>query len=47
MAIRKLGPTGDEITLPSVAIALPVVVHKKMVRAEMSDGSADWAFFKP
>lgn len=46
MAIRRLGPVGAEITLPSVAISLPVVIRKKMVRAEMSDGSADWAFFK-
>lgn len=46
MAVRKLGPAGAEITLPSVAISLPVVIRKKMVRAEMSDGSADWAFFK-
>lgn len=46
MAVRKLGPAGSEITLPSVAKSLPVVIRKKMVRAEMSDGSADWAFFK-
>ena len=46
MAVRKLGPAGEEITLPSVAISLPVVIRKKMVRAEMSDGSTDWAFFK-
>ncbi|MBA7496908.1 hypothetical protein ES702_07517 [subsurface metagenome] len=46
MAIRKLGPAGSEITLPSIAIALPVVISKKIERAEMSDGSARWAFFK-
>lgn len=47
MAVRRLGPAGFEITLPSVAISLPVEIRKKQVRAEMSDGSADWAFFKP
>lgn len=46
MAIRKLGPAGSEIELPSVAIALPVTISKKIERAEMSDGSARWAFFK-
>ena len=46
MAVRKLGPTGEEITLPSIAIALPVTVRKKVDLAEMSDGSLMAAFFK-
>ena len=46
MAIRKLGPLGSEITLPSIAIALPVTIHKKVELAEMSDGSLMAAFFK-
>lgn len=46
MAIRKLGPTGSEITLPSIAIALPITISKKIECAEMSDGSKRWAFFK-
>ena len=46
MAIRKLGPSGSEITLPSIAIALPVTIMKKIERAEMSDGSIRLAFFK-
>lgn len=46
VAIRKLGPSGSEFTLPSIAVALPVNVNKKIDRAEMSDGSARWAFFK-
>lgn len=46
MAIRKLGPVDDLITLPSIAIALPITISKKIERAEMSDGSARWAFFK-
>jgi len=46
MAIRKLGPTGSEITLPSIAIAHPVTINKKVERAEMSDGSGRYGFFK-
>jgi len=46
MAIRKLGPSGSEITLPSIAKALPVTVRKKVELAEMSDGSLMAAFFK-
>lgn len=46
MAIRKLGPEGSEITLPSIAIALPVVIRKKVERAEMADGSGRYGFFK-
>jgi hypothetical protein len=46
MTIRKLGPSGSEITLPSIAIALPITIRKKVDRAEMSDGSARYAFFK-
>lgn len=46
MAVRKLGPTGSEITLPSIAKALPVTVRKKVELAEMSDGSLMPAFFK-
>lgn len=46
MAIRKLGISGSEITLPSIAIAHPVTIHKKVERAEMSDGSGRYAFFK-
>lgn len=46
MAIRKLGPLGSEYALPSIAIALPVTVHKKVERAEMSDGSGRYGFFK-
>jgi hypothetical protein len=46
MATRKLGPSGSEITLPSIAVALPISVNKKVERAEMSDGSGRWAFFK-
>lgn len=46
MAIRKLGISGSEITLPSIAIPLPVTIRKKIERAEMSDGSKRWGFFK-
>jgi len=46
MAIRKLGPAGSEITLPRIAIALPVAVRKKVETPEMSDGSLMAAFFK-
>ena len=46
MAIRKLGPSGSEVTLPSIAIALPVTIHKKIEQEEMSDGSIRLAFFK-
>lgn len=46
MAIRKLGPSGSEITLPSIAVVLPVTVMKKIDQAVMSDGSIRWAFFK-
>lgn len=46
MAIRKLGSAGAEITLPSVTIALPVTVRKKVVLTEMSDGSLMASFFK-
>jgi len=46
MAIRKLGISGSEITLPSIAKALPVTVRKKVELAEMSDGSLMAAFFK-
>lgn len=46
MATRKLGPSGSEYTLPSIAIPLPVTVHKKVDRAEMSDGSGRYGFFK-
>lgn len=46
MATRKLGPSGSEYTLPSIAIPLPVTVHKKVDRAEMSDGSGRYSFFK-
>ena len=46
MAIRKLGPSGSETTLPSIAIAHPVTIHKKVELAEMSDGSLRPAFFK-
>lgn len=45
MATRKLGPAGSEFTLPSIAIVLPVNVHKKVEIAEMSDGSRNPAFF--
>lgn len=46
MAIRKLGPSGSEITLPSIAKALPVTVRKKVDTPEMSDGSLMAIFFK-
>lgn len=46
MAVRKLGPAGSEITLPSIAVALPVTIMKKIDQAVMSDGSIRWAFFK-
>ena len=46
MAVRKLGPTGTETTLPSIGIALPVTIPKKVERAEMSDGSGRYAFFE-
>lgn len=46
MAIRKLGIPGSEITLPSIAIAHPVTIRKKVERAEMSDGSGRYGFFK-
>ena len=46
MAIRKLGPAGSEITLPSIAKALPVTIRKKVELAEMSDGSLMASFFK-
>lgn len=46
MAVRKLGPVGSEITLPSIAVALPITVRKKIDQAVMSDGSIRWAFFK-
>ncbi|MBA7699818.1 hypothetical protein ES703_108521 [subsurface metagenome] len=46
MAIKRLGISGSEITLPSIAIAHPVTVRKKIERAEMSDGSGRYAFFK-
>lgn len=46
MAIRKLGPEGSEFTLPSIAIALPTAVRKKVELAEMSDGSLSPAFYK-
>lgn len=46
MAVRRLGPAGVESRLPSIAIALPIVISKKIECAEMSDGSKRWAFFK-
>lgn len=46
MAIRKLGPADSEITLPSVAKALPVTIRKKVDTPEMSDGSLMAIFFK-
>ena len=46
MGIRKLGPTGSETTLPSIAIAHPITINKKVERAEMSDGSGRYAFFE-
>ncbi|MBA7465161.1 hypothetical protein ES707_00323 [subsurface metagenome] len=47
MAIRKLGLSEVlAITLPSIAIVLPVTVRKKVELAEMSDGSLMAAFFK-
>jgi len=46
MATRKLGPSGSETTLPSIAIAHPVTIHKKVERAEMSDGSGRYGFFE-
>lgn len=46
MAIRRLGPSGSEIRLPSIAIALPTTIRKKVERAEMSDGSGRYGFFK-
>jgi len=46
MAIRKLGLTGFEITLPSIAKALPVTIIKKVETPEMSDGSLMAIFFK-
>lgn len=45
MAVRKLGISGSEITLPSIAIAQPVKVIKRIERAVMSDGSVRFAFF--
>lgn len=44
MAIRKLGPSGSETTLPSIAVAHPVTINKKVERAEMSDGSGRYNF---
>lgn len=46
MGTRKLGPSGSEITLPSIGIALPIAITKKVERAEMSDGSGRYAFFE-
>lgn len=46
MAIRKLGPTGSETTLPSIAVAHPVTIRKKVDTPEMSDGSLMAIFFK-
>lgn len=46
MIIRKLGISGSEITLPSIAIIHPVTIHKKVERAEMSDGSGRYNFGK-
>lgn len=46
MTMRRLGPAGSEITLPSIAKALPVTVQKKVELAEMSDGSLMAAYFK-
>lgn len=46
MAVRKLGLPYSEITLPSIAIALPVAIHKKVERAEMSDGSGRYNYGK-
>ena len=46
MAIRKLGISGSEVTLPSIAIAIPTAIRKKIERAEMSDGSTRWGFYK-
>lgn len=44
MAIRKLGPSGSETTLPSIAIPIPVVIHKKVDRTEASDGSGRYNY---
>lgn len=46
MAIRRLGPEGEEIRLPSIAVAHPVTIHKKVDRAEMSDGSGRYNYGK-
>lgn len=46
MADKKLGILDSEIILPSITIALPITVSKKVERAEMSDGSGRYAFFK-
>lgn len=44
MAIRRLGPEGAEIRLPSITIPIPVIIHKKVDRAEASDGSGRYNF---
>jgi hypothetical protein len=46
MAIRRLGPTGAEIRLPSIAIPIPVTIYKKVDRAEASDGSGRYNYGK-
>ena len=46
MGTRKLGPSGEEVTLPKVRVSLPVTVDKGVDRAEMSDGSTRWGFYK-
>lgn len=46
MTTRKLGISGSETTLPSIAIVHPVTIRKKIDRAEMSDGSGRYSFFK-
>ena len=46
MAIRKLGISGSEITLPSIAVTIPTAVEKNIGRAEMSSGSTRWGFLK-
>ena len=41
----KLGVSGSEITVPGVAISMPIEYSKQIRRVEMSDGSRRWGFY--
>jgi len=41
----KLGVSGSEITVPGVAISMPIEYSKQLSRVEMSDGSRRWGFY--